>query len=212
MAAIADARRDCTQEGARFHEGANGAWPRTRRWRTPEFLAPEGPARKRSEAHLLRADRGPGCGAEPAKGAERGWAPAATPESAGGRNRFVGEIGGRRPEHAAEAAALRGAAIRRGVGADGPERRGTPGESSRGGGGAGGGLGAQERSRPVGVRRGGAPGGGRPLENTGAGPQSRLWHRAGLRAEAARGPEDSGGRQRSLPAAAEMPVGARWPN
>ncbi|KAJ1199173.1 hypothetical protein NDU88_003011 [Pleurodeles waltl] len=108
------------------------------------------------------------------------------------RNRPVSEIGGRRPEHAAKAEALRWAAIRSSVRADGSEQRGTPGESSSGGDGAGGGLGAQVRSRPAGVRRGGAPGGGRPLENTGAGPRLRLWPRAGLRAEAARGQRIAG--------------------
>ncbi|KAJ1204317.1 hypothetical protein NDU88_008095 [Pleurodeles waltl] len=49
------------------------------------------------------------------------------------RNRPVGEIGSRRPERAAEAAASRGAAIRSGVRADGSERRGTPGELPSGG-------------------------------------------------------------------------------
>ncbi|KAJ1187792.1 hypothetical protein NDU88_004562, partial [Pleurodeles waltl] len=107
---------------------------------------------KRSEAHLLRACRGPSGGAEPEEVAERVWAHAATPESAGERNRPVGELGGRRPEHASEAAASRRAAIRHGVRADGAGRRGTPDESPRGRGSAGRGPRAREWLHPVGVR------------------------------------------------------------
>ncbi|KAJ1211319.1 hypothetical protein NDU88_006679 [Pleurodeles waltl] len=176
----------------------SGAWPRTRRWRTPEFLAPEGPARKRPKARLLWACRGPSGGAGPEEVAERVWAHAATPESAGGRNRPVGELGSWRPEHAAEAAASRRATIRRGVRADGAGRRGTPDEPpSRGCGSAGRGPRAREWLRPVGVQRGSAPGGGRPQENMGAGPRSRSWPRVGLRTEAARGRSARG--QRGTP-------------
>ncbi|KAJ1205543.1 hypothetical protein NDU88_000973 [Pleurodeles waltl] len=156
---------------ALFLSTRRGAWPRTRRWRTPEFLAPEGPARKRAKAHPLRADRGPCGGVEPTEATGRVWAPVATLESAGGRKRPFGELEGRRPGRVAEAATSRWAVIHRGVWADGPKQRGTLDESPSGYGGASWGPGAQVRTYPVGVRRGGAPGYGRPPENTGNGPR-----------------------------------------
>ncbi|KAJ1117593.1 hypothetical protein NDU88_005790 [Pleurodeles waltl] len=149
-----------------------GVWPRTWRWRTPEFLAPEGPASRGSEARLPRADRGPGCGVKPTEGTESGWAPAATPESAGIGLSEKLEAGGLsaqlkpRPRVEPQSEAARGRAAQSGGG----RRASSPAaaEVSEGG------LGAQVWSRPVGVRRGGAPGGGRPRESKRAGPRSRM--------------------------------------
>ncbi|KAJ1207150.1 hypothetical protein NDU88_002542 [Pleurodeles waltl] len=56
-----------------------GAWPRIQRWRTPDFLAPEGPVGKREKARRLRADRGPRRGAELGADNGRDWAPEVTP-------------------------------------------------------------------------------------------------------------------------------------
>ncbi|KAJ1156817.1 hypothetical protein NDU88_009534 [Pleurodeles waltl] len=105
-----------------------GAWPRTRRWRTPGFLAPEGPSRKRSKAHLLRACRGPSGGAEPEEVAERVWAHAATRRVPGG------EIGPLASSGAGGLASERDPTWREGRRSG---WRGTPDESPRGCGSAG---------------------------------------------------------------------------
>ncbi|KAJ1164084.1 hypothetical protein NDU88_004530 [Pleurodeles waltl] len=109
---------------------ARGAWPRVRRWRTPNFLAPEGPTKSQGEACHLRADRSPYGGAGLGAGPGHCRDPVAALESAGVQAR-LGRRGRRPAAHPlAETAASRRTEGRHGTRADGPRAAGDLGRVS----------------------------------------------------------------------------------